>query len=544
MQGSATWIKVCLSIVGLSIFCSDIDMLRLGVRVIGSGAWRKYYIASFYPAGDPQVQQLLILTSDNGTDAYPVPTHYVPVSPTQAVRNPAVLYRAGLYYLAHSDWSIFDFTHATHISFAVSLDGQNFTPLARPEFAGVGPFGSDAEFWAGSWLVEADGTLRYFVGASTAFITNLNQLNVYEIHPVTPGDFSAWSTPVALSGSAITAGLYDPKIIRSGSTYYLIVTNTQDSNNIVVLKSTTSPISGWNTVVQSGNWNGFAPGPVHDQPLIETINGETLMYSDVDNTNTLWSRELSGDWATGGATTWSTPVAMTPRNPHQVGAMGIQPQPTWIDATGTITRVQTATQGTGAVSASSLSAVFGSSVPSGHTIIVPIRGDMTAAIASVKDTLGTTYQPVAIGGVGTDPQLWVYWGTTQASGANTVTVTFTNSGPYRWISPLEYSGLSLVQPVAQVGQTGTGVTDLPSPIFSTANSSEVALLIVSQTNFTTYTAGTGYTLVDGAIGGGGVTFGGIQEQICVSPLVGAVAHITSGITDAFTALVVSFKAAQ
>jgi hypothetical protein len=275
----------------------------------------KYYAATFYPADHPtKPEKLRIMTTADGIRFVDVPTTYIPVNATGAVRNPAILFRNDMFYLAHADSSeLTGWTLSSHISFAVSGDGRTYRPLARPDFGGVEPFGPDPTIWAGNWVVDADDSVHYIFAAAPRGGANQHEFRLYEIHPTTSMDFTAWSTPVTLTGSAIIDGLIDPFVVRDGSNYFIWCQNIGGDRSVTVLKSTTALLAGYDTTLHSGNWNGFGTGG-NDQPLVYEINGKQIAYTDFGFTHVYYARQLKGDWRDGGSTSWSeiAPTRATP----------------------------------------------------------------------------------------------------------------------------------------------------------------------------------------------------------------------------------------
>lgn len=207
-----------------------------------------------------------------------------------------------------------------------------------------------------------------------------------------------------------------------------------------------------------------------------------------------------------------------------------------------VTRVQTAKAGDNdAITA--LSAVFGGSVSSGHLLVVFARGGILSSHVvrpTIADSLGTIYNFAGASvGIGQDPKLWCFWGFAPASGANTVTVTWPDGQATRWVFALEYSS-TVAFPGVDDKFGSAGPTDLTSdPVFTTVDETLV-LLAVSQNNYGTYTSGVDFTLVDGAIGGDGLNFGGVQEFVTTAPLASYTAHITTTVVADYAILVTAF----
>jgi len=211
-------------------------------------------------------------------------------------------------------------------------------------------------------------------------------------------------------------------------------------------------------------------------------------------------------------------------------------------AAAAIARVQTATAGTTTTSLLTLTATFGSSTTSGNTIVVCVRGANTgnnAKVSTVTDTLGTTYT-LRASDVSRDPYMWVYTGSPASSGSNAVSVTFDATTVYSWVAAIEYSGVGSYQTAnANIGAAGS--TDLQSASLTTS-AAGLVVMAGSQNNLATYSAGTDFTFLT-QVGGDGYLFGGVEEYITSGALSGYTAHLTSSVTDQWTAVTVAFAAA-
>lgn len=181
----------------------------------------------------------------------------------------------------------------------------------------------------------------------------------------------------------------------------------------------------------------------------------------------------------------------------------------------------------------------------GNLIVVFIRLGGEGAFSSISDTAGNTYVE-AISDITQDPRLYCYYAKNITGNANNVvTVNFSPSGMYSWAYAVQYSGADTISPLNVIeAKTGIGVTDIVADAITTTVDGEVVVAATSQNNFTTYTAGADFTLLDGNIGdSSGNNFGGVQEYIPAGTLSNYVTHITSGVINPYTILVVSFKPA-
>ncbi len=189
----------------------------------------------------------------------------------------------------------------------------------------------------------------------------------------------------------------------------------------------------------------------------------------------------------------------------------------------------------------SLSASFASNNTAGNLIIVVAGWAGTTITASVSDSNGNTYQ-TAVGpttGVGSRGQM--FYAENIAGGANTVTVAFSASVSGAHLLIHEYSGIATSNSLDQVtSATGSStVCDTGSVTTTQAD----ALLFAScgaETDPTTITAGTGYTLRE-LVGAAGKT--ATEDQI-VSATGTYNATFTLGASAPWLASLATFKAAS
>lgn len=189
---------------------------------------------------------------------------------------------------------------------------------------------------------------------------------------------------------------------------------------------------------------------------------------------------------------------------------------------------------------------FGSNTTTGNTIVVAIRcagingvTETPGTPSGVTDSAGNTYT-LRVSDVTQDPNMFIYSCDNITGGASvTVTAAMPDPDNFAWIAAVEYSGLATSSALDTTDhKTGTGVTDIVGNAITAAQASELVFCAVSQNNVTTYTAGTDFTLIDGAI----CSAGGIQEYLTSGTLSSYVPHITSGVTNNYTLVTASFKA--
>ena len=148
--------------------------------------------------------------------------------------------------------------------------------------------------------------------------------------------------------------------------------------------------------------------------------------------------------------------------------------------------------------ASSMSLAFSSAQTAGDlNVLIVAWGDSTSTVASVVDSKGNTY--AAAGAItassGNESQQIFYAKNVVAAsaGANTVTVTFSNSVIQAEVRMAEYSGIDTAAPLDGFsGAVGTGLTQ-NSGSLTTTNANDLLVAGNGLASVTT-AAGTGYTL--------------------------------------------------
>lgn len=207
-----------------------------------------------------------------------------------------------------------------------------------------------------------------------------------------------------------------------------------------------------------------------------------------------------------------------------------------------IHRVQTAvsTAGTGAT----LTATFGSSVTAGNLIVVGYRADTNGTL-TVSDTFGSTYT-LRTSDVSQNPSMYLYDAVLASSGSNTVSIANTASPSFGWVFAIEVTSNTASPFDVAHANPGAASTDNTSAATTTAQAIEYVVMFSSQPAFATYSAandsaGHTWTLINGAFGGGGNNFGGVEEFITASAFASVTAHLTSTSGAAFTTVLAAYK---
>src|SRR5690242_1433818 len=153
--------------------------------------------------------------------------------------------------------------------------------------------------------------------------------------------------------------------------------------------------------------------------------------------------------------------------------------------------------GTDAGIATTASLPFVAPNAAGNWIGVVVRGGMSSSqVFTVTDSNGNTYRQAAqMGFKATAVTLAIYYAENINGGANTVTVSDTVSGPFRF-AILEYAGVATSGSL-DVTATATATSTLPdSGNVSTTASGDLLLGAMATTNAATFTAGSGYKVED------------------------------------------------
>lgn len=159
------------------------------------------------------------------------------------------------------------------------------------------------------------------------------------------------------------------------------------------------------------------------------------------------------------------------------------------------------------------------------------------ALSSLVDTAGNTYtsavDSATFGSSDTtfNPRVALYYAKNITGNAtNVVTGTWGSSADFAWIEALQYSGIDTTAPldVAIGARTASTTSDHSVGTLTTAQAVELILCGVSENAFSTFTAGSSFTLINGSLGDGTNTFGGVEEFITASTQTTFTAHVSGG----------------
>ncbi len=189
------------------------------------------------------------------------------------------------------------------------------------------------------------------------------------------------------------------------------------------------------------------------------------------------------------------------------------------------------------------SLAFKSSNTAGNWIGVAIRAGLSSSqVFTVKDSNGNTYKKAAqVGFTSSAVTLAVYYAENIKGGANTVTVSDTVSGPFRF-AILEYSGVATSNSLdATATATATSTSPNSGSVNTTANG-DLLLGAIASTNSQAFTGGSGYTAEDFVPAEPNTKL--ITEDQIQAAAGAASAGATLSSSDAWGAALASFKAAS
>jgi hypothetical protein len=233
-----------------------------------------------------------------------------------ALRDPAILHWDSKWWIAATEEATFWYLYS-------SSDLNTWSTAIQVSTNGVSPTAT----WAPHWFVDNDGSVHIFVGLEVG-----GYHQVYEMHP-TDRAMTAWSTPVAVSGTGWPTNAIDPCVVHVGDTYYMFVKD--DGSGYICLASSTSLTSGW-TVTKTGDWASWKSGlsgSIEGPTIIQMDNGKWRLYFTNNNgysaINIYYSETIDSTFATG----WSSAVSLStlsgynhPVPMRALGALDLQDQ--------------------------------------------------------------------------------------------------------------------------------------------------------------------------------------------------------------------------
>lgn len=159
-------------------------------------------------------------------------------------RDPSIIYFGGQWLMFHTSDAAPGFAVAT------SPDGIHWTYVASID----GSIPGEGNQAAPNPFVDPNTGILHVLYRLGNFSTG-NNIRIYEVHPITPGIYTAWSAPVAMNLSdGTTHTLSDPWMVYTNSTYYLIYTYYPGTGSEYINVATSSTMFGTYTPIKTGNW--------------------------------------------------------------------------------------------------------------------------------------------------------------------------------------------------------------------------------------------------------------------------------------------------
>jgi hypothetical protein len=220
-------------------------------------------------------------------------------APEYVIRDPSIFkHTDGKYYICYTNNNISpqNFT-GTRFGVASSPDLVVWTHVCWVDF------GSVSYVWAPEWFIDTDGSVHIFVAVDYI---------IKEVHP-TNSTFTAWSSPVTITGTNFPQKMIDPFIIYRDGTYYLWYVNDHGvagADSTIEYASSSSLTSGY-TVIESGDWAGWGH-PREGESLVHLGGSNWRIYLQTQLGAMYWS-ESYDNWQT-----WTGKVLLTDDQPDLV----------------------------------------------------------------------------------------------------------------------------------------------------------------------------------------------------------------------------------
>jgi RHS repeat-associated protein len=180
--------------------------------------------------------------------------------------------------------------------------------------------------------------------------------------------------------------------------------------------------------------------------------------------------------------------------------------------------------------ATSFSKAFTSNVTAGDLLFVTFANGSTNSISSISDTLGNTYTALPLN-TASGYRLQAFYTLSRASGADTVTGTYSGSGAtYIQETLAEYSNVGALDAHAE---NGNGTNSQPSTTTTTTAGSDLVIGYVTD-SYTSWTGETGWNL---RTTGSGIR-AALQDTIAANP--GSITS-TFNTVNGWSAGIVAFK---
>ena len=286
-----------------------------------------------------------------------------------------------------------------------------------------------------------------------------------------PTSWSATSTVTPVPSGATTGNV----VVTVGSVASNGVAFTVTTLPSITSLSPTSGALGTSVAIAGANFGS-------------TQGTSTVTFNGTASTPTSWSATSIVTPVPSGATTGNVVVTVGGLASNGVAF-------TVASAPGLISLMQHKSIDAGITTSFSLG--FVSANTAGNWIAVVVRAGLSSAqVFTVKDSNGNTYKKAAqVGFTASAVTLAIYYAENVKGGANTLTVSDTVSGPFRF-AILEYSGIATSNSL-DVTAAATGTSTSPnSGNLTTTASGDLLLGAIATTNAAVFTAASGYTIAD------------------------------------------------
>ena len=224
------------------------------------------YIYTTFKGDAAADQELWVYTSTNATSfSVLADTNYR--GPSGALRDPSIIKRDGVYYIAYTvqSWT----TQSTHFNIARSTDLRNWSHVTSVN-AGVS---GTAYTWAPEFFVDGS-TVKVIVSLAG---TDHN----FTPYVYTATNWTTWSAPVRLG---IPANHIDTYVIKSGNTYHAFVKNESTK---WIERWTSTNFTSWSN--QGNLWQQYHEGP----SVVQLENGTYRAYIDRYTNGGMWTSTSS-----------------------------------------------------------------------------------------------------------------------------------------------------------------------------------------------------------------------------------------------------------
>ena len=218
-------------------------------------------------------QELWVYQSTNGGTSYSVLYDTNFRGPTGVLRDPSIIKRDGIYYVAYT-WQSWT-TNSTYFAVARSTDLRSWTNIATVP-SGIS---STRNVWAPEFYVEGS-TVRVIV--SVRQTTNSSGFRPY-VYTAQNSGLTSWSGPQQMSG--LGYNYIDTYVVKSGSTYHAFTKN--ESTKYIERWTSNSLTSGW--ARQGTLWSSGYEGP----SLVRLDDGRYRIYVDKYTNGGLWTATSS-----------------------------------------------------------------------------------------------------------------------------------------------------------------------------------------------------------------------------------------------------------